>query len=458
MSEVESTGTTPERTSGAGPGASEEPRAPEGEITSWARRALIASAVVALGVWVSLPTLAIIGALIFMIFMHELGHYITAKAAGMKVTEFFLGFGPRLWSFRRGETEYGIKAIPAGAYVRIIGMSNLEEVDPADEARAYRQKPYWRRMSVAVAGSTMHFLMAIALFFTVINVVGQSVTTSEAWTVGRSRPRAQPPPLGFSPVIASSPSTVDGSRTSRHCRPSSSNDRVTTSSSWWIVPVGRSRWTPPSGPPAPRVSRSGSSACGPEFPAERVNPLTGVVESVQATGETMWLSVGALGAFFSPDGLSGYVATLTGNAPPRAGEAPEDRVVSVVGAVQLASQSPDLAAALYFLFAINIFLGVFNLVPLLPFDGGHVAIATYERIRSRKGRRHFADVSKLMPVTYAVVALLAFVFVTSIYLDIVDPVAPSEGARGAAGHPLGRAGPPVPAGDRGEGHRSACSR
>ncbi|MBW3645134.1 MAG: site-2 protease family protein, partial [Actinobacteria bacterium] len=79
-----------------------------------------------------------------MIFMHELGHYLTAKAAGMKVTEFFIGFGPRLWSFRRGETEYGFKAIPAGAYVRIIGMSNLEEIDPAEEDRTYRQKSYWR--------------------------------------------------------------------------------------------------------------------------------------------------------------------------------------------------------------------------------------------------------------------------------------------------------------------------
>jgi membrane-associated protease RseP (regulator of RpoE activity) len=163
---------------------------------------------------------------------------------------------------------------------------------------------------------------------------------------------------------------------------------------------------------------------GAEFPTTRVDPLTGIVESVQATGETMWLSVKSLGSFFSPDGLSGYVETLTGGDPRSDGEAPagDDRIVSVVGAVQLASQSADIAAALYFLFAINVFLGVFNLAPLLPFDGGHVAIATYERIRSRKGRRYFADVSKLMPVTYAVVALLAFVFVSSVYLDIVDPI------------------------------------
>ena len=94
-------------------------------------------------------TVSVILAVIAMIMLHELGHFLTAKWAGMKVTEYFLGFGPRIWSVRRGETEYGVKALPLGGYVRIIGMHNLEEVDPADEARTYRQKPYWRRMSVA---------------------------------------------------------------------------------------------------------------------------------------------------------------------------------------------------------------------------------------------------------------------------------------------------------------------
>ena len=101
-------------------------------------------------------------ALIGCIVAHEFGHYTTAKAAGIKVTEFFVGFGPRLWSVRRGETEYGVKALPLGGYCRILGMNNLEEVDPADEARTYRQAPLWRRLSVALAGSAMHFLIAAA--------------------------------------------------------------------------------------------------------------------------------------------------------------------------------------------------------------------------------------------------------------------------------------------------------
>jgi membrane-associated protease RseP (regulator of RpoE activity) len=114
----------------------------------------------ALGIFVSWGLVVVIVAIVGMIFLHELGHFVAAKRGGMKVTEFFIGFGPRLWSFRRGETEYGLKLLPAGAYVKVIGMHNLEEVPPEDEPRTYRQASYPRRMAVALAGSTMHFLLA----------------------------------------------------------------------------------------------------------------------------------------------------------------------------------------------------------------------------------------------------------------------------------------------------------
>src|SRR5712691_6947752 len=86
----------------------------------------------------SFPTLVVVAAIVLMIMLHELGHFLVAKASGMKVTEYFLGFGPRLWAVRKGETEYGVKALPLGGYVRIVGMNNLETVDPADEDRSYR--------------------------------------------------------------------------------------------------------------------------------------------------------------------------------------------------------------------------------------------------------------------------------------------------------------------------------
>src|SRR5204863_5355715 len=113
----------------------------------------------------SRTAIAIIFGLIVMVMLHEAGHYYTAKRSGMKVTEFFLGFGPRLWTFRKGETEYGVKAIPAGGYVRIIGMTNMEEVDPADEPRTFRQGTPGKRLAVILAGVTVNFIIAFVLFF-----------------------------------------------------------------------------------------------------------------------------------------------------------------------------------------------------------------------------------------------------------------------------------------------------
>ncbi|HEU0170207.1 MAG TPA: site-2 protease family protein, partial [Acidimicrobiales bacterium] len=95
--------------------------------TGGLRLALLIAATVGVGIVWGWPLLVMILGVVITIFIHELGHYVTAKASGMKVTEFFIGFGPKIWSFQRGETEYGFKVIPGGAYVRIIGMNNLDE-------------------------------------------------------------------------------------------------------------------------------------------------------------------------------------------------------------------------------------------------------------------------------------------------------------------------------------------
>ena len=150
------------------------------------RLGVLVALVVLLGVKQGLSMLIVVAAIVVMIFLHELGHYVMAKRAGMLVTEFFLGFGPRIWSFRRGETEYGLKAIPAGAYVKIIGMSNMEEVDPALESRTYRQKSFSQRVGVAVAGSTMHFLIAFVLLFIQFAFIGDP--TTDRWAIGDITP------------------------------------------------------------------------------------------------------------------------------------------------------------------------------------------------------------------------------------------------------------------------------
>ena len=126
--------------------------------------------------------------------LHEFGHFITAKWAGMQVTEYFVGFGPRLWSVRRGETEYGVKAIPAGGYVRITGFTSTEEVAEEDEPRAYRQQPFHQRIIVASAGSAMHILIAFVLAIILVLSFGQStnnikVAGLDHWA-GRTTPAA----------------------------------------------------------------------------------------------------------------------------------------------------------------------------------------------------------------------------------------------------------------------------
>jgi membrane-associated protease RseP (regulator of RpoE activity) len=122
-------------------------------------------------------------ALLGSIMLHEAGHFATAKWFGMKATQFFVGFGRTIWSRQKGETEYGVKAIPAGGFVKIVGMTDLEEVDPADEPRSFRRQPGWQRIIVLAAGSFMHFVLAFVLLFIVAAGIGLE-TGSAGTTVG----------------------------------------------------------------------------------------------------------------------------------------------------------------------------------------------------------------------------------------------------------------------------------
>jgi membrane-associated protease RseP (regulator of RpoE activity) len=406
---------------------------PRGEGSSAARLAMVVAGTVAVGVLGSFTTLAVIGALVFMIFMHELGHYLTAKWSGMKVTEFFIGFGPRLWSFHRGDTEYGLKLIPAGAYVRIIGMSNLEEVAPEDEARTYRQKSYPRRLSVAVAGSAMHFLMAIALMFGLLVFSGEPADLdSDRWDIGVVTDGTPAADAGIRPgdrivavdgvTFASFPELTEHLR----ARPGEPVElEVLRDGQREVVDVTLARRNPATG------EQVGFLGVGPRYDLVTVGPVEGAVEAVQRTGSTIWQSITSLGSFFSPSGIGDYIDTIAGSADGRdepadaAAETSEEenRLLSPVGAVRVASQAADvgIASVVFLLFIINVFVGVFNLVPLLPLDGGHVVIATYERLRSRGGRRHFADVSKLMPLTVGVIAVLVLVGMSALYLDVSNP-------------------------------------
>ena len=405
----------------------------------------VIAAVVALGVFVSLPAVIVVLSLVFMIFMHELGHYLTARRAGMLVTEFFIGFGPRVWSFKRGEVEYGLKAIPAGAYVRIVGMTNMDEVDPADESRTYREKPYWQRFSVAVAGSTMHFLMALVLLFIVF--VGFGEPNSSVWSIDQITPSdglQQGDQPVESPAVAAGlrPGDriveVDGVpirefgdlKAAIETRPGQTVGLVIERDGETIVASTTLLANGPDGQAEGFLGVSGRS------PRQRLGVVAAAGRSVTEFGAITVQSVESLGRFFSPSGISSFVdQAMTANdaeEPAPAADAPasdadSNRIVSIYGAARIGAQATEagMVSFLFFMALINIFIGVFNLVPLLPLDGGHVAIATYEKFREwRAGnrQRYFVDVARLLPVTYGVVLVLVSIGMLALYLDIANPI------------------------------------
>jgi membrane-associated protease RseP (regulator of RpoE activity) len=382
----------------------------------------------------SVSIVIVIAAIIVMVFFHELGHYLTAKWAGMKVTEFFIGFGPKLWSFRRGETEYGVKPIPAGAYVKIIGMHNLEEVDPAEEHRTYRQQPYWRRMSVALAGSTMHFIMAFVLLYALLVFAGVENPDSQRWSVAAVTDDSPAAKAGIE--TGDRVVSIDGTEVTRFedLRDLIGN-RIGEESTVLVERDGQTferTFTIEQHPEAPD---RGFLGVAPDYPREREGVFSGVVETGDQFGYIFKESGKALFSFFSPSALGDYaekVTTAASEEEPDPDQSARDRIedegnrfLSPVGAVRLGADMADSgwAGLLGFLVMINIFVGIFNLVPLLPLDGGHVAIATYEKIRSMiSGRRYYVDVAKLLPLTYAVVVLLVTIGVTALYLDLIDPI------------------------------------
>jgi membrane-associated protease RseP (regulator of RpoE activity) len=397
--------------------------------------------------------LIVIAALVIMVMFHEFGHFATAKWSHMKVTEYFFGFGPRLWSVRKGETEYGIKAIPAGGYVKIVGMSNTEEIDPADEPRTYREQPFHNRLLVAAAGSAMHAVMAFVLIWGLLVFIGAPASNVVAITAFSPLAHGSDPARAAGLRVGDVIERVDGKLiTSPDQVGNAESDRAGQKVTIVVKRGGRlltlvvvpqaTRSSSTSSAPTQSSTSSSSTSKVPSSskasaenarigvevgggPDHRSGPLVALGRSAVDLGRTISSSVAALGQVFSLHGISSYVHDLTNPAAANQAAKSGKRIESIYGAVRTATQGAragagDLVAVLV---AINVFVGMLNLLPMLPLDGGHVAVAVYERIRSRRGRRYRADVTKLTPVAYAFVLFLGFIVVSSLYLDITHPVA-----------------------------------
>jgi RIP metalloprotease RseP len=502
------------------------PTAPTGTSASRAfRLAALIGLVVLLGVTQGMSMVIVVLSIVLMIFLHELGHYVMARRAGMLVTEFFIGFGPRIWSFHRGETEYGIKAIPAGAYVKIVGMSNMEEVEPELEPRTYRQGRFHERLGVAVAGSAMHFIIALVLLVSQFALIGAPV--ADRWLVGDVTPGSAAEVGGIEPgdeVVAFDGQPVPDFTEFRDliagAEPGTVELQVVRDGEQRAVPIqlssrmkiigtiredvdvvdngerlfvgeprnggvaagtgleGGSTLLAVNGQPVETlddVRAAAQSSVGGRFtlsvagtdgavsrheidlgsdvattePASFVGvgqrPVlateslpAAMVSSVETFAQAVRLSVEGIGRFLWPPNLFGFIIDAVGGAPEDPATTPtpaestpstvsETRPISIIGVAILGSDlsAQDFSNLILFLATLNIFIGVFNLFPLLPFDGGHVVIAIYEKVqemRRRTRERYFADISRMIPFAYGAVIVLAVVGLLAIFVDLTRGV------------------------------------
>ncbi len=388
--------------------------------------------------------------------LHEAGHMVTAKAFGMKVSRYFAGFGPTLFSFRRGETEYGLKGIPLGGFVKIEGMTADEEIDPADEKRAMWRFPVWKRTVVMSAGSLTHFVLGFVLLWIVLTFVGipnpklNNPDALPAYITVANCAVPSDDQLDCKPGDPASPAAQAGLQ---------SNDKITTFDGTAIanyedlVKVIRAA---PAGTHTIGYDRGGvAGTASVNLVTVKRHPLddpTGAQVNVSAIGvsgalppgvpETVTYgpieSIGKTGVYTGQifKGVGSALESFPGRIPKlwdalNGGQRDPNGPISVVGASRLGGETAEHGQWAVFLLlaaSLNFFVGVFNLLPLLPLDGGHIAIAWFERIRSalyaRFGRRDPGRVNyaKLMPVTYAVILIFGAFTLLTVGADIVNPV------------------------------------
>ncbi len=334
-----------------------------------------------------------------LIMLHEAGHYVAAKATGMRVERFFLFFGPTLWSFKRGETEYGVKAIPLGGYVKITGMNPEEEIPPAVAHRAYYRQPVWKRIVVIAAGPLVNIVLAFAILFGVYTTSFQE-TDQSVGAINSGSPASRVLRPGDK-IVA-----IDG-----HRFPGLSlEDRLTRFGK--LVGSHECAGKQVNGcvaatPVNLEIRRDGQPrkiTVRPEYNAEAKRSLIGFSYGSKSAD----LSVG--GAASEAADRMWLVASGTIHVFSHIFEAKErEQVSGIVGTSDVANQviNVGVAPALLLLALVSLSLGLINLLPILPLDGGHIFWSIVEKLRGRPVSLQVMERASV--IGFALVAMLFFV-------------------------------------------------
>lgn len=392
-------------------------------------------------------------AILVSVALHECGHMWVARATGMKVRRYFVGFGPTLWSTRRpnklGYTEYGVKAVPLGGFCDIAGMTSVDEIAPEDRPFAMFRQKTWKRLAVLFAGPGMNFVIGLVLLYSIAVIwglpnlhppagaqVGETACVAPEVNKGQLGQCTGPGPAAVAGVKAGDlvvkvGDTNVGSFDEMAAAVRKLNGPVELTlqrdgkTITTVVDVTQTkRWTAKDGSKelAPgNVGAIGVSAA--QVGPTKYNPLAAVPATVKFTGD-MSVELGKSLAKI-PTKVGALVHSIGG------GQRDPETPISVVGASIIGGDTVDhglWVAFWFFLAQLNFVLGAVNLVPLLPFDGGHMAIAAYEKIRNMireaRGKVAAAPVNylKLMPATYVILVVVVGYMLLTVTADLVNPI------------------------------------
>ncbi len=391
-------------------------------------------------------------AILVSVALHECGHMWVARATGMKVRRYFVGFGPTLWSTKRpnqlGYTEYGVKAIPLGGFCDIAGMTSVDEIAPEDRKYAMYKQKVWKRVAVLFAGPAMNFVIGLVLIYGIAVVWGlpnlHPTTSATVYQtacavsdVSKEKPGscegAGPGPAAAAGIKAGDTVVKVGDT------PVSTFDDMVTvvrkldgPTPFVVDRDGRQFTTTVD---VTRIQRYIGNSDEPttvgaigvaQTPAGTLtpyNPLTAIPGTFAFTGDLAVELGKALIAI--PTKIGALVHAIGG------GERSMDTPISVVGASIIGGDTVDHGvwmAFWLFLAQLNFVLGAVNLVPLLPFDGGHIAVAVFEKLRNllRRARGKVAagpvNYLKLMPATYVVLVVVLGYVALTVIADLVNPI------------------------------------